>query len=177
MESGAIYLTDGTDGKLKGITPLGGNIVTIGTTDSSKLKGLVSSQNRHSLFSLASEPNKVYKLRIQSDESRPGGAQSGGKVNLPKTLALNQPFPNPARTRLNIAYALPRQTRVELKLYDVAGKLVTTLANGEQKPGYYNVTWNRQDTKGRTCACLRRWPHCSGWGTAPWPSCSPGTRT
>jgi len=23
----------------------------------------------------------------------------------------------------------------------------------EQKPGYYNLTWNRQDTKGRTCAC------------------------
>jgi hypothetical protein len=152
-DAGAIYLTDGTDGKLKGITPLGGNIVTIGTTDSSKLKGLVPSENRHSLFSLASEPNKVYKLRIQSDESRPGGAQSGGRVNLPKTLALNQPFPNPARTRLIIAYALPRQTRVELKLYDVAGKLVSTLANGEQKPGYYNLTWNRQDTKGRSCAC------------------------
>jgi hypothetical protein len=152
-DAGAIYLTDGTDGKLKGITPLGGNIVSIGTTDSSKLKGLVPSENRHSLFSLASGPNKVYKLRIQSDESRPGGAQSGGRVNLPKTLALNQPFPNPARTRLNIAYALPRQTRVELKLYDVAGKLVTTMASGEQKPGYYNLTWNRQDTKGRTCAC------------------------
>jgi len=152
-DNGAIYLTDGSDGKLKGITPLGGNIVTIGTADSSKLKGLVPSENRHSLFSLASEPNKVYKLRIQSDESGPGGAQSGGRVNLPKTLSLNQPFPNPARARLNIAYALPRQTRVELKLYDVAGKLVTTLANGEQKPGYYNVTWNRQDTKGRSCAC------------------------
>jgi hypothetical protein len=152
-DAGAIYLTDGTDGKLKGITPLGGNIVSIGTADSSKLKGLVPSENRHSLFSLATEPNKVYKLRIQSDESRPGGQQSCGKVNLPKTLSLNQPFPNPARTRLNIAYALPRQTRVELKLYDVAGKLVTTLANGEQKPGYYTLTWNRQDAKGRSCAC------------------------
>ena len=30
---------------------------------------------------------------------------------------------------------------------------MTTLANGEQKPGYYNLTWNRQDTKGRSCAC------------------------
>ena len=35
----------------------------------------------------------------------------------------------------------------------VAGKLVNTLANGEQKPGYYNLTWNRQDAKGRSCAC------------------------
>jgi len=68
-------------------------------------------------------------------------------------LSLAQPFPNPARTRLNIAYALPRQTRVVLKLYDVAGKLVSTLASGDQKPGYYSLTWNRQDAKGRTCAC------------------------
>ena len=83
----------------------------------------------------------------------PEGVQSGGKVNLPKTLSLAQPFPNPARTRLNIAYALPRQTRVVLKLYDVAGKLVTMLASGEQKPGYHNLVWNRQDTKGRNCAC------------------------
>jgi DNA-binding beta-propeller fold protein YncE len=151
-DEGTIYLTDGSDGKLKGITPLGGSIVAIGTTDSSKLKGLVPSQNRRNLFSLAPVPNKVYKLRIQSDDSTPGGQQSAGKVNLPKALSLAQPFPNPARTRLNIAYALPRQTRVVLKLYDVAGKLVTTLANGEQKPGYYSLTWNRQDAKGRTCA-------------------------
>jgi len=30
---------------------------------------------------------------------------------------------------------------------------VTTLANGDQKPGYYSLTWNRQDAKGRTFAC------------------------
>jgi DNA-binding beta-propeller fold protein YncE len=152
-DSGTIYLTDGNDGRLKGITPLGGNIVAIGTSDSSKLRGLVPSENKHSLFTIAAQPNKVYKFRIQSDDSTPGGQQSAGKVKLPKALSLAQPFPNPARTRLNIAYALPHQTRVVLKLYDVAGKLVATLANGEQKPGYYNLTWNRQDTKGRSCAC------------------------
>jgi hypothetical protein len=152
-DSGTIYLTDGSDGKLKGITPLGGNIFAIGTTDSSKLRGLVLSENKHSLFSIATQLNKVYKLRVQSDDSTPGGQQSAGKVNLPKTLSLAQPFPNPARTRLNIAYALPHQTRVVLKLYDVAGKLVSTIVNGEQKPGYYSLTWNRQDVKGRSCAC------------------------
>ena len=44
-------------------------------------------------------------------------------------------------------------TRVCVNLYDIAGKLVTTLANGDQKPGYYNLTWNRVGTQGRTCAC------------------------
>ncbi|HTW92356.1 MAG TPA: FlgD immunoglobulin-like domain containing protein [bacterium] len=152
-DQGAIYLTDGSDGKLKGITPLGGNIVSIKTSDSSKLRGLVLSENKHSLFSIAPQPNKVYKLRILSDDSAPGGQQSAGKINLPKVLSLAQPFPNPARNRLRVAYALPRATRVSVKLYDISGKLVNTLASGEKKPGYYSIVWNRQDAKGRTCAC------------------------
>jgi photosystem II stability/assembly factor-like uncharacterized protein len=152
-DSGAIYLTDGTDGKLKGINPRGGSFLTIAEANGSQFQGLVLSENGHSLFTLAPQPNTVHKLRIRSDDSVPGGQQSQANLNLPKLLTLNQPFPNPARTRLNIHYALPRQIRVTLKLYDIAGKLVTTFANGDQKPGYYNLTWNREDTKGRTCAC------------------------
>lgn len=30
---------------------------------------------------------------------------------------------------------------------------VATIANGEQMPGYYNLVWNRQDARGRSCAC------------------------
>jgi len=152
-DSGSIYVTDGADGKLKGITPRGGKFLTIAEAHGSRLKGLVASENRHSLFTLAPQTNTIHKYRVVSDDSLPGGVQSGGKVNLPKKLSLAQPFPNPARTRLSISYALPRQTRVVVKLYDVAGKLVSTMVNGEQKPGYYHVTWNRQDAKGRSVAC------------------------
>jgi hypothetical protein len=152
-DSGSIYVTDGSDGKLKGITPRGGRFLTITEEHGSRLKGLVPSENRHSVFTLAPQPNRVYKYRIKSDDSMPGGAMSQGKAHLPKLLSLAQPSPNPARTRLSIHYALPRQTRVTLKLYDIAGKLVKTFANGDQKPGYYNLTWDRQDAKGRTCAC------------------------
>jgi sugar lactone lactonase YvrE len=152
-DSGSIYLTDGTDGKLKGINPRGGSFLTIAEANGSQFQGLVLSENGHSLFTLAPQPNTVHKLRIRSDDSTPGGQQSQSSLNLPKLLNLAQPFPNPARSRLNINYALPRQTRVSVKLYDIAGKLTTTLASGDKKPGYYNVVWNRQDAKGRTCAC------------------------
>jgi hypothetical protein len=40
-----------------------------------------------------------------------------------------------------------------VKFYDIAGKLVKTLVSADQKPGYYNLAWNREDAKGRTCAC------------------------
>jgi hypothetical protein len=152
-DSGLILVTDTDAKRVKAITPTGGHVYTMKAEDGTKLTHLVLSENRHSIFTLKPSGNKVLKFRIQSDDTLPEGGQSAGGLNLPKVLALNQPFPNPARTRLHIAYALPRQTRVTLKLYDIAGKLVTTLANGEQKPGYYNLTWNRQDAKGRSCAC------------------------
>jgi len=80
------------------------------------------------------------------------GGQSGGNSDLPKTLSLSQPLPNPAKGALRVRYALPKQTRVSVKLYDVSGKLVTTVARGEQAPGYYDVTWDRKDDQGGTVA-------------------------
>jgi len=152
-DSGSIYVTDGRDGKLKGINPCGGSFLAITEANGSRLKGLVASKDGHSLFTLAQQRNLVYKYRIKSADSMPGGVMSQGKANLPKLLSLSQPFPNPARTRLSVHYALPRSARVSVKLYDIAGKLVTILASGEQKPGYHSLTWNRQDQKGHTCAC------------------------
>lgn len=40
----------------------------------------------------------------------------------------------------------------DLMVYDVAGRLVCTLANGEFTPGYQMVSWNGRDRHGRTVA-------------------------
>lgn len=53
---------------------------------------------------------------------------------------------------LNVRYALPKQTQVSVKLFDITGKLVSTLASGDRLPGYYNLTWDRRDTDGHTVA-------------------------
>jgi hypothetical protein len=76
-------------------------------------------------------------------------AQAVEDFKPPKALALNQPSPSPARTRLSISYGLPRQGHVCLGLYDVAGKLVRTLASGMKDPGYYSLFWDRKDSRGR----------------------------
>ena len=59
-------------------------------------------------------------------------------------------YPNPFRTQTRIDYALPKQTAVDIKIYDVTGKLVTTLVSEELSPGYYNVIWHGTDTIGRS---------------------------
>ena len=80
------------------------------------------------------------------------GQQSGetGPSLLPHELTLYQSFPNPATGHLTIRYAVPRTTRISLKVYDITGKQVTMLVQSSQtKPGFYNQVWNCTDTRNR----------------------------
>ncbi len=60
----------------------------------------------------------------------------------PKAFALGQNYPNPFNPTTNISFTLPEQSFVSLKVYDIVGREVATLVNGEQTPGYKSVTWN-----------------------------------
>ena len=55
---------------------------------------------------------------------------------------LNQNYPNPFNPSTNISFSLKEKTNVELKVYDVLGRLVTTLIDYEKEAGTYNVEFN-----------------------------------
>ncbi len=61
-------------------------------------------------------------------------------VRAPLAVSLSNAFPNPFRGATQIAYAVPSQRHVTLKLYDVQGREVRTLVNGVQAAGRYTVT-------------------------------------
>ncbi|MEP5944145.1 MAG: T9SS type A sorting domain-containing protein, partial [Balneola sp.] len=42
----------------------------------------------------------------------------------------------------NISYSIPQTTDVSLKIYDMIGRLVSTLVNKRQASGTYNVSLN-----------------------------------
>jgi hypothetical protein len=52
-----------------------------------------------------------------------------------QAVQLHGSFPNPARTKATIRYALPRAADVRLEVYDLLGRRVMTLAEGRQEPG------------------------------------------
>jgi hypothetical protein len=67
---------------------------------------------------------------------------------LPKTLVLEQNFPNPFNPSTTITYSLPNTGHVELVIYDMLGKKVRTLVNQEQTARNYMMTWDGRDQDG-----------------------------
>jgi hypothetical protein len=60
----------------------------------------------------------------------------------PQEFILAQNFPNPFNPTTQIHFALPQAGRVSLKVYNTAGQLVATLADGQFDAGWHSATWD-----------------------------------
>ncbi len=76
--------------------------------------------------------------QFYSDSSKRNSQITESKIN-----SLNlEAYPNPFNPTTTIAYSLPKATYVTLKIYDVLGKEIATLADEEKKAGEYTVKFN-----------------------------------
>jgi flagellar hook assembly protein FlgD len=71
-----------------------------------------------------------------------------GEEGLPASFALMQNYPNPFNPTTTIRYALPVQSTVTLRIYDVIGREVATLINGVVQAGYHDVAWTTTNSSG-----------------------------
>ena len=71
--------------------------------------------------------------------------QTGGQV---KEFSLAQNFPNPFNPSTSISYELRSESSVTLKVYDLLGREVATLANGVEKTGLHTVRWSGRNEQG-----------------------------
>jgi hypothetical protein len=51
-----------------------------------------------------------------------------------------QVYPNPATNAMTMRYTLPASGPVTISLYDITGKLVSTLASGYHRAGAYSYS-------------------------------------
>lgn len=61
---------------------------------------------------------------------------------LPKKFSLNQNYPNPFNPSTQIRFTIPQETKVNIKVYNILGREVTTLVNEEKPVGTYEIEFN-----------------------------------
>ncbi len=62
--------------------------------------------------------------------------------------ALHPPSPNPSADEVTLRYDLARRSTVVIRVYDVLGRQVATLVDGEHGPGTYHVVWDGRSASG-----------------------------
>jgi len=72
--------------------------------------------------------------------------------NFPNVLHLSGAVPNPFNPQTDIKFSLPHNASVQLKLYDVSGRLVRSLVNETMLAGEHSVRWAGRDDAGKSVA-------------------------
>lgn len=80
--------------------------------------------------------------------ARLGAEQTGifDPVPLPITM---RAFPNPFRSRMNVVFELGTAGPVEVSVFDIQGRRISTLFNGVRPAGQHEIGWNGRDDHDR----------------------------
>jgi sugar lactone lactonase YvrE len=71
----------------------------------------------------------------------PAAIEVDGEV-IARTFDLSQNYPNPFNPVTTIPFAIYKKAHVELKVYDVQGKLVDTIVDGPMNAGSHNIKYD-----------------------------------
>jgi len=61
-------------------------------------------------------------------------------------------YPNPFNATTTIRYEISQASDVQIRIYNLLGKVVRTLVNSQQSPGEYELNWDSKDDQNRLVA-------------------------
>ncbi|TKJ42995.1 hypothetical protein CEE36_05785 [candidate division TA06 bacterium B3_TA06] len=129
----------------------GFNLYRAESEEFTRLNDACMNCNEYTDADIVAEVDYRYKLGLlMADESEvllgPLSLTSSQKVG---SLVLEQNWPNPWTDATEISYFLPKGiSSTTLKVYDISGKLVKTLAEGSHDAGAHSVIWDGKDERG-----------------------------
>ena len=71
---------------------------------------------------------------------------------MPNKFSLSQNYPNPFNPTTRIDYSVVSDGHVTLNVYDITGRLISTLVDGYIESGYHSAMWNGIDNNGKVVA-------------------------
>lgn len=109
--------------------------------DDSDIYGIVSA-NGHYFALVDADTSKEPSIFIgiaKSDSTTNIDIERTGLLN---DFVLYQNYPNPFNQQTTISYQLPKNSKIELIIYNITGQDVSTLVSKKQTPGNYTVNWD-----------------------------------
>lgn len=92
------------------------------------------------------ETNRPALVITVATDAAVGVESDAGSGTLAYSLAASRP--NPAPGAATLAFTLPRAERATLRVFDVSGRAVRTLAEGAFGPGRHEIAWDGRDDRG-----------------------------
>jgi hypothetical protein len=86
-----------------------------------------------------------YEYRLKQIDNSGAFKYTGSvevEISAPKEYALHQNYPNPFNPVTKISYEIPVKSQVTLKVYDMLGREVAKLYEGEREAGRYEAEFN-----------------------------------
>jgi hypothetical protein len=91
-------------------------------------------------------PDPTWSYKIEAVKL-PGSALAlkNEALTTPATYSLRQNYPNPFNPTTTIYYSIPQSGLVNLRVFDLQGRLVTTLVNEKKVAGEYQICFDATD--------------------------------
>ena len=110
---------------------------------------------RYEYLDTTAEPGRTYSYRLEVHSTSDVTWLGPVEATMPEritSLAWRAAWPNPFGRRTSIKLAVPRQSEGAVRVYDVQGKEVRTLAEGRFEPGERTLEWDGRDAAGNPSA-------------------------
>lgn len=71
---------------------------------------------------------------------------------LPTSFGLQQNYPNPFNPTTNLKFSIPEKSNVEISVFDMLGRKISTLVSENLAANVYSVEWNGRNDNGTSLA-------------------------
>jgi len=79
-----------------------------------------------------------------------GSVENPGSIAIPPYPILNQNFPNPFNPSTTFEFSIPKESKVDLSIYNIKGQIIKTIVNSEFIAGIHSIIWNGDDESNKS---------------------------